>query len=129
MKHYTYPYSVDYEPRMPVATVTLKAPSSGEAIGPEMALVDSGADGTLIPINLLEQIGAVSIATGRLTWLWEESRPVNLYIVQMEIGPCVLPKVRVAGVPAGTDLILGRNVLNQMVLTLNGPAGVMEIPA
>ena len=129
MKHYTYPYSADYEPSMPIATVTLRAPSSGEVIGPEMALVDSGADGTLIPINLLEQIGAVSIATGRLTWLWEESRPVNLYIVQMEIGPCVLPKVRVAGVPAGTDLILGRNVLNQMVLTLNGPAGVMEIPA
>lgn len=129
MKLYTYSYSADYDPSMPVVDITLVAPHSGEAIGPEIALVDSGADGTLVPVDLLEQIGAVSIATGRLIWLWKESRPVNIYLVQMEIGPYILPKVHVAGVPAGTDLVLGRNVLNQMVLTLNGPAEVTEIPA
>jgi hypothetical protein len=46
----------------------------------------------------------------------------------MEIGPYKLPKVRAAGVPVGTDFILGRNVLNQMVVTLNGLAGVTEVP-
>lgn len=129
MKLYTYSYSVDYDPSMPIVDVTLVAPHSDEAIGPLSALVDSGADGTLVPVDLLEQIGAVSIATGRLAWLWNESRSVNIYIVRIEIGPCILPKVHVAGVPPATDLILGRNVLNQMILTLNGPAGVTEIPA
>jgi hypothetical protein len=52
---------------------------------------------------------------------------VYIYIVQMEIGPYALPKIRVAGVPAGTGFILGRNVLNQMVLTLNGLAEVTEM--
>jgi hypothetical protein len=89
--------------------------------------VDSGADGTLVPVDLLEGIGAISVATGRLSWLWQESRPVYIYVVQMEIGPCTLPNVRVAGVPAGTDFLLGRNVLNQMVMTLNGLAGVTEL--
>jgi hypothetical protein len=128
MKLYTYPYSADYDPSMPVVDVTLVAPHSGAAIGPEIAQVDSGADGTLVPIDLLEQIGAISIATGRLTWLWKESRPVNIYIVRMEVGPYVFPTVHVAGVPADTNLVLGRNVLNQMVLTLNGPAGMTEVP-
>lgn len=47
----------------------------------------------------------------------------------MEIYPYTLPKVHVADVPADTDFVLGRNVLNQMVLTLNGLAGTTEIPA
>jgi predicted aspartyl protease len=114
---------------MPVIDVTLVAPHSGEAIGPETALVDSGADGTLVPVDLLEQIGAVSIATARLRWLWGESQPVNIYIVQLEIGSYIFPKVRVAGVPTDIDFILGRDVLNWMVLTLNGPARAAEIPA
>ncbi|MDY7077876.1 MAG: aspartyl protease family protein [Chloroflexota bacterium] len=129
MKLDTYSYSADYAPSMPVVDVTLVAPHSGEEIGPELALVDSGADGTLIPVDLLEQIGLVSIATGRLIWLWRESLPVSIYIVRIKIGPYVLPRVHVAGVPTGTDLVLGRNVLNQMVVTLNGPAEVTEIPA
>ena len=128
MRLYTYPYDADHDPAMPVVDVTLVAPHSDAAVGPETALVDSGADGTLIPVNLLEQLGVVSIATGRLAWLWEESRLVNIYIVQMEIGPYKLAKVRAAGVPVGTDFILGRNVLNQMVVTLNGLAGVTEVP-
>jgi hypothetical protein len=66
MEIYTYAYSADYTPPMPVVDVTLVTPHSGEAAGPELALVDSGADGTLVPVDLLEQIGAISVATGRL---------------------------------------------------------------
>ena len=63
----------------------------------------------------------------RLRWLWKERRQVKLYIVRLEIGPLVLRGVHVAGVPTGTEFILGRNVLNQIELTLNGPATTTEI--
>jgi hypothetical protein len=46
---------------------------------------------------------------------------VHIYVVQLEIGPIRLPKVRVAGVPVGTDLVLGRDVLNQMVWRISCP--------
>lgn len=128
MDIYTYAYSTDYTPSMPVVDVTLEAPHSGNAAGPTVGLVDSGADGTLVPVDLLEEIGAISVASGRLTSLWEESRSVYIYLVKMEVGPCILPSIRVAGVPSGTKVILGRNVLNQISLTLNGPAEVIEIP-
>lgn len=94
----------------------------------DAALIDSGADGTLVPVDLLERIGAVSVASGRLTWFWQASRQVSIYIVRLQIGAYTLPRVRVAGVPAGTDLILGRNVLNQMRVTLDGPALTTEVP-
>ncbi len=128
MKFDTYSYSEDYDPPMPVVDVTLVSPHSGKVVGPEVALVDSGADGTLVPVDLLEQIGAISIASARLRWLWGESQLVNIYIVQLKIGSYVLPKARVAGVPSDIDFILGRDVLNQMVFTFNGPARAIEIP-
>lgn len=128
MNLYTFSYSVDYDPAMPVLEVTISEPHSNEAVTYAPALIDSGADGTLVPVDLLERIGAVSVASGRLTWFWQASRQVSIYIVRLQIGAHTLPRVRVAGVPAGTDLILGRNVLNQMRVTLDGPALTTEIP-
>ena len=125
---YTYSYNSDFDPPMPVVDVLLVGPYSRETSGPHRALVDSGSDGTLVPINLLAQINATSVGTGRLTWLWQESRRVRIYFVELQIGPYRLPAVRVAGVPAGTDFVLGRNVLNQLLVTLNGPAEMTELP-
>ena len=128
MRLYTYPYDSKFDPPMPVVDVLLVGPYSGETSGPHRALVDSGSDGTLVPINLLAQISAISIGTGRLTWLWQESRRVRIYLVELRVGPHRLPAVRVAGVPAGTDFVLGRNVLNRLLVTLNGPAEMTELP-
>ena len=52
MNLYTYAYSADYDPPMPVVDVTLVAPHSDATVGPEIAVVDSGADGTLVPVNM-----------------------------------------------------------------------------
>lgn len=128
MRLYTYEYDQTYEPAMPVLPVQIASLVTGAEVGPLPALVDSGADGTLIPVDLLEEIGALGVGTGRLTWLWQESRLANLYIVGLTVGPYKLPGISVAGVPSGTELILGRNVLNRIGLTLNGPAESVEIP-
>lgn len=127
MALYTYPYDETYDPAMPVLQVRLVNIDTKAAVGPIPALVDSGADGVLVPIDILEEIGVFSIGRARLRWLWKERRQVKLYIVRLEIGPIVLHGVRVAGVPTGTEFILGRNVVNQIELTLNGPATTTEI--
>ena len=127
MALYTYEYDQTYEPAMPIAPIWVMSPVTGRTVGPFSVLIDSGSDGTLVPVDILEQGGAFSIVSGRLTWLWQESRHVNMYVVRLILGPYRLPGVRVAGVPGGTDFILGRNVLNQISLTLNGPAESVEI--
>ena len=127
MALYTYEYDQTHEPAMPIAPIWVTSPVTGRTVGPFSVLIDSGSDGTLVPVDILEQVGALSIGSGRLTWLWQESRHVNMYVVRLTLGPYRLPGVRVAGVPGGTDFILGRNVLNQISLTLNGPAESVEI--
>ena len=62
---YTYPYSRNYQPAMPVIEVGLDKGGQREPGVLRLALVDSDADGTLIPVDLLEEIGARLVGAAR----------------------------------------------------------------
>jgi predicted aspartyl protease len=126
MKVYTYPYDTSYSPPMPVVEVGLGRPGSRkeEAI---VAIIDSGADGTLIPIDLLEQVEARYVGDARLRGISGASQAASVYLASLHIGSETLSIVRVLATPEGSEPILGRNVLQYLVVTLNGPAGVSEI--
>lgn len=126
---YTYDYSDAYDPPMPIMAVGVSLPKRSSAELTVSALLDSGSDGTLLPIDLLESIGAKPVGPARVHGLWGGSRSANMYLVKLYIGPHQLFAVRVAGVRAEDECIIGRNVLNHLVITLNGHAGVVEIPA
>jgi hypothetical protein len=53
-----YPYDETYYPAMPVLAVTIDG-YAGQPLQPVTALVDSGADGTMIPIDVLEAASAL----------------------------------------------------------------------
>jgi|688.fasta_scaffold566101_2 predicted aspartyl protease len=124
---YTYNYSNEYDPAMPVLEVGMSLPKRNTAEITVSALLDSGSDGTLFPVDTLEAIGAKPVGPARVHGLWGGSRSANMYLVKLYIGPQQLFAVRVAGVRTEDECILGRNVLNQLVITLNGHAGVVEI--
>jgi len=52
---------------------------------------------------------------------------VELYLITVHIGGQHVHAVRAAALPASEEAILGRNVLNQLNITLNGAAGVTEV--
>ena len=52
-----------------------------------------------------------------------------MYLATLHIGSHVLNAVRVVAVHEGSEAILGRNVLQFLVVTLNGPAAATEIVA
>lgn len=124
----TFPYDEGYRPAMPVVQVELVAP--GRAPLPRLlpALVDSGSDGTLVPINLLEEAGARCVGEARLRGVTGPSQLVNIYLVNLQVGTHVVRGVRAVAAPEQSEFILGRNALNHLVVTLNGPASVTEIP-
>ncbi len=55
-----YRYSRNYFPSAPVIDITLITAAESLRVGPLSALVDSGADGTIVPINYLDEIQAPS---------------------------------------------------------------------
>jgi hypothetical protein len=117
---YTYDYnSIEYEPAMPVVELRL-----GRAFTTPylelMAIVDSGADATIVPVRYLRQLQA---RRGRRNWMRGtigEREIVYMYPVALQLGPLSLGRVEVVGNVTNNEVIVGRDVLNQLEITLNG---------
>lgn len=115
------PYLDTHYPAIPVLEIHLGYPAGHLSLGPFVAIVDTGADGTLIPQRLLDQIETPMVDTMRIRSHWGEWRRVMVFTVDMGFGELRLPAVDVIGDETGTDIILGRNVLNRLKLLLDGP--------
>jgi predicted aspartyl protease len=121
-----YPYDATYDPPIPVCNVTLTAPATGYSV--ELtAIVDTGADGTIVPVHYLEEIGARRAIEANLRSQWGERRTVFLYLVDLQIGELTLSSVYVVGDELGQETVLGRNVLNRLRLLLDGPAELTRL--
>ncbi|MEW5988680.1 MAG: retroviral-like aspartic protease family protein [Chloroflexota bacterium] len=118
---YSHDYNSNYHPPMPVVEIwvsSLENPGEGVAL---TALVDSGSDTTFIPITHLQTLKAERVRKARVRGIRGGSYSVDMYMVKIVIGPYELFGVRAVGDKQG-EVILGRNVLNELIVTLNGLA-------
>jgi len=74
-----YDYNADYTPAMPVCQVYLGLAGSEPELGPLEAVLDTGADITVIPTEVLREIGARRVSRGRARSLWGDARTVDVY--------------------------------------------------
>ncbi len=126
MNRLDYPYGETYRPAMPVIGIAVDS-YAGLPSQATSALVDSGADGTMIPIDLLEVTGALYEDTVNMRGVLGDSEAVDRYTVGIQIGPLTIHGVRAVAIPAGEESIIGRDVLNSLAVTLNGPAYTTQI--
>lgn len=113
-------YDSRYDPALPVLAIRLSAP--GEAPRGELltAIVDTGADGTLVPTSYLELAEAIGVGDAILRSVLGEVREVHLFEVDLHLDALTLPGVLVAADDQGNEVLLGRNVLNKLILLLDG---------
>jgi hypothetical protein len=121
-------YDATYEPAMPVCSVTIASAATGrhETFN---AIMDTGADATIVPTRLLRHIGARRVFETGLRSQWGERRSVYLYLVDLEINGVTLPGIYVVGDEVGDEVVLGRNALNKLVVTLDGPRKAARVEA
>lgn len=116
-----YPYSSRYHPPMPAVEVALGSLEADFSVGPLPSIIDTGADITIVPREYLMHLNAPVVASGYLRSPWGGRYSVKIYEVNMRVGGHNLYEVEVAGEPGGREVLLGRNVLNQLDLRLDGP--------
>lgn len=123
---YLHDYNaVDYNPAAPEVEIRLGLSEDR----PDLTLrglIDSGADATSIPIRYLRQIGAMP---GEKKWLRGVAGGryrTNLFPVYLRIGAYGF-YVAVVADPLYQEVLIGRDVLNLLVVTLNGLANTVEI--
>jgi hypothetical protein len=106
---------------IPVVEIWLAVPDSNDWQGPFKAIIDSGADLTIVPSAWLRQFKAPYLKRAMLRTQWSQRQPVGLYEVDVRLGDLVFPGIDVAGDPRSNEILLGRNVLNRLDLRLEGP--------
>jgi predicted aspartyl protease len=100
---------------------------TGQSVGPLDAILDTGADGTLVPQRHLDAIGARRVMDPGLRSQWGERRVVWLYLVTLRIGDVELPGTYVAGDDQSDEVVIGRNVLKDLRIWLDGPGRVSRL--
>ena len=120
-------YSRDFFPPAPVVEVTFITAAESLRVGPFSALIDSGADATIVPIAYLNEIQALPTVEMTIRSQWGERRRVLLYLIDVQIGQVVLPGIEVVGDDFSDEIVLGRDVLNRLRLLLDGPAEIITI--
>jgi predicted aspartyl protease len=123
VSHYLFDYSRSHDPAAPVIPVIIKTGYGMTSLLP--AFLDTGADGSMIPLAILQQIGARYSDKRLLSGITSESEMVGLYPVQIQLEAETIYGIEAAGY--GSEIILGRDVLNQLEVLLNGPALTIEI--
>ncbi len=122
-----YPYANHYTPSFPMIQIRFFNPEEGLSTESVGALLDTGSDGSLIPIAYLRHILAPALRDMRIKSHWGEWRSVQLFSIDIELANMRLPGVFVVGDDYGDEIILGRNLLNKLHLSLDGPAALTEV--
>jgi len=118
-----FDYDPGLDPPGPVLPVRVSAPGlAGGMLVP--ALVDSGADISVVPESVAAAIGLPAIGEVSVQAVGHDSRKTLLFAAEVEVaGASAVIEV----IAVGEDALLGRNLLNRRVLTLHGPRRYVEV--
>lgn len=123
---YTYDYDTSFNPSMPIIEIKI----GRSFVTPSLALValiDSGADSVIIPLQQLRKIKARKERSVWMRTVTGTRSIVDLYSISLQVGPFEFRDRIVVGGSQPNELIIGRDILNQFIVTLNGLASVVEI--
>ncbi|MFN0073114.1 MAG: retropepsin-like aspartic protease [Chloroflexota bacterium] len=107
----------------------MAAPGESFSGEPIVALVDTGADATIIPYHHLSMLGLQVDGRTYLRAFGGARRAVDLYFVDIEIAGLRLPALEIVGGDMSDECIVGRDVLNRLYVVLDGPRLTIEIQA
>lgn len=118
----SFNYSRPFDPTMPIVEVSVRAVGTSHPASVVTALVDSGADATILPLSVLQQVGARYVRGRVMRGVTGIPENVDTYLVTIQIGPYVVNGIRAVAYDNNMDPIIGRDVLNNLVVTLDGLA-------
>ena len=76
----------------------------------------------MMPVNVLKSAKARYVQQRLMRGVVGESATVNLYLAAVHVAGHVIHGIRAIAGPEGSEAIIGRDVLNQLEITMNGPA-------
>lgn len=122
----TYQYdNHHHNPPAPVVNITIHIPGDSTKHVKIDALLDTGADITCLPRAIIKALGAERASVHNVAGInGSPIGPADGYFLEFEIAT----KKRIYEVIAvGDEPILGRNIINEFIIELQGPIKKLEI--
>lgn len=116
---------------LPIVPITLQD-ETGQKTELLNAIVDTGADGTVVPLQVLRQAGFRPNRQRKLIRTASATQPPEValgYSLTLILGSLTLAEVDVYGSREFSEVILGRNVLNRLQFTYDGPNLTLTLQA
>ena len=113
----------NFDPPAPVAHVSLRDPVTGATLSNVPMLIDTGADVTLLPVSYVEQLGMKPVLDVSYEIQGFDGEPKLAQMVELDL---VFLGKKFSGQFLLMDRligILGRNILNLLSITYDGPRG------
>jgi predicted aspartyl protease len=113
--------STGFQPPAPVGRVSLRNPETGATWSDVPLLIDTGADVTLVPLQAVTRLGLMVAANREYELIGFDGSTSIASIVQLELIFCQRTfrgQFLLIDQECG---VLGRNVLNNVPLLLDGP--------
>jgi Aspartyl protease len=118
---------LNYDPAAPVVEITITNSNISELRVNLVAMIDSGADATMLPIDVLKTIEAKFIETRQMRGITGHSIKVDTYLLTMRIGPFSIFGIEAIALEQNSEAIIGRDTLNQLQVILDGLSNTVTI--
>lgn len=120
-------FNTTVPPASPHLSLQVAGPDVYDWIDIDSALIDTGADATVIPDAVLSRTLAVEWDQARMRSQWGEYRLVYRYEVDLRIGGRTFASILVVADDMGTDVIIGRDVLNRLRFLYDVPSQQLHL--
>lgn len=115
----SYRYNEDMEPPAPYCDILVSNPNLSRQVNLP-ALFDTGCDISIIPLDSANELGLEVKGTGALEGVTGDVTELSTFEVYLSVDRSAREKLEVMGWHE-SFAILGRDVLNRYLITLDGP--------
>jgi len=121
------PYSSAKSPPIPILTLDLHSPDGTQSLLGLTGILDTAADRTLVPLPIIEQLKLRPIAQVRARGFGTAAFTIDVYRIRLAVTGVVDVVVDVLGHSTEPQILVGRDILNQLRVTFDGPNQLVEI--
>jgi hypothetical protein len=122
-----YRYNTQIQPAAPFVHLLLRNPASGRELPSVPAQIDTAADRTVLPQALADSLALPQIGTMLIGGLGGITYTLPTYVVLIGVHDLAVQPIKVVASADEDWTLLGRDLLNNIRLTLDGPQSALEI--
>ena len=120
-----FKYDPAFDPPAPIVAVAVSDPDTGK-MTPCSALIDTGASISVVPASLARDLDLRPHSRVKARAVGNQVIDLSTYLVRLIVAGQVIADLEVAAYDRQT-MLLGRDILQLFILTLDGKAGVFTL--